>query len=203
MAGGKHKKRSNRNQGYLASSEPNSPTITSPGYIITSEKQGMDLKSLPMMMMENFMKEIQENTGKQLEAFKEETQKCLRELQENNTKKEMELNKTIQNLKRELETIKKTQRETSLDIETLGKKSRNINENISNRIQEMEERISGEEDSIENIGTTIKENGKCKKILTQNIQEVQYKMRRPNLLIGVDENEDLELKGQQVPSTKL
>jgi hypothetical protein len=30
----------------------------------------------------------------------------------------------------------------------------------------MEERISGAEDSIENIGTTIKENKKCKKILT-------------------------------------
>jgi hypothetical protein len=36
----------------------------------------------------------------------------------------------------------------------------------------MEERISGAEDSIENIGTTIKENTKCKKILTQNIQEI-------------------------------
>jgi hypothetical protein len=35
----------------------------------------------------------------------------------------------------------------------------------------MEERISGEEDSIENIGTTIKENAKRKKILAQNIQE--------------------------------
>ena len=36
--------------------------------------------------------------------------------------------------------------------------------NISNRIQEMEERISGAEDSIGNMGTTIKENAKCKKI---------------------------------------
>ena len=34
----------------------------------------MDLKSLLMMMMEDFKKEIQENTGKQLEAFKEEMQ---------------------------------------------------------------------------------------------------------------------------------
>jgi hypothetical protein len=32
----------------------------------------MDLKSLLMMMMEDFKKEIQENAGKQLEAFKEE-----------------------------------------------------------------------------------------------------------------------------------
>ena len=126
MAGGKHKNRSNRNQGYLASSEPNSPTIASPGYTITPEKQDMDLKSLLMMMMEDFKKEIQENTGKQLEAFKEETQKCLRELQKNNTKQEMELNKTIQDLKMEIETIKKTQRETTLEIETLGKKSGTI-----------------------------------------------------------------------------
>jgi hypothetical protein len=35
----------------------------------------------------------------------------------------------------------------------------------------MEERISDAENSIENIDTTIKENAKCKKILTQNIQE--------------------------------
>jgi hypothetical protein len=60
----------------------------------------------------------------------------------------------------------------------------------------MEERISGAEDSIENIGTTIKENTKCKKILTQNIQKIQDTMRRPNLwIIRVDESEDFQLKG--------
>jgi hypothetical protein len=31
----------------------------------------------------NFLKEIQKNTGKQVEAFKVETQKSLKELQEN------------------------------------------------------------------------------------------------------------------------
>jgi predicted nucleic acid-binding Zn-ribbon protein len=72
----------------------------------------------------------------------------------------MELNKTIQNLKREVERIKKTQSETTLEIEILGKKSGTIDASISNRIQEMEEGISGAEDSIENIGTTIKENAK-------------------------------------------
>jgi predicted nucleic acid-binding Zn-ribbon protein len=80
-----------------------------------------------------------------------------------------ELNKTIQDLKMEGETIKKTQRETTLEIETLGKKSEAIDASITNRIQEMEERISGAEDSIENMKTTIKENAKCKQILTQNI----------------------------------
>ena len=70
------------------------------------------------------------------------------------------MNKTILDLKREVNTIKKTQSEAMLEIETLGKESGTIDASISNRIQEMEERISGAEDSIENIGTTIKENGK-------------------------------------------
>ena len=109
------------------------------------------------------------------------------------TKQVMELNKTIQDLKREVETIKKTQGEAMLEIENLGKKSGTTE---YNRIQEMEERISGAEDSIENMGTTIKQNTKCKKILTQNIQEIQDTMRRPNRrLIGMDENEDFQLIG--------
>jgi hypothetical protein len=62
----------------LASSEPNSPTIANAGYSITLEKQDMDLKSILMMIMEDFKKEIQENTGKQLEALKEETQNALK-----------------------------------------------------------------------------------------------------------------------------
>jgi hypothetical protein len=81
----------------------------------------------------------------------------------------MEFNKTIQDLKMEVETIKKTQRETSLEIEILGKKSGTTDASTSNRIQEMEDRIPGAGDSIGNMDTTIKENAKCKKILTQNI----------------------------------
>ena len=45
--------------------------------------------------------------------------------------------------------MKKTQRETTLEIETQGKESGTIDVRFSNRIQEMEERISGAEDSIE------------------------------------------------------
>ena len=99
-----------------------------------------------MMMMEDFKKGIQESTGKQLEAFKEEKQKSLRELQENTSKQVMELNKTIQDLKMEVETKKKSQRETNLEIENLGKKSGVIDVSITNRIQEIEERLSGVED---------------------------------------------------------
>jgi chromosome segregation ATPase len=106
------------------------------------------------------------------------------------------LKKTIQNLKIELETIKKSQRETSQEIENLGKKSGAIDASITNRIQDIEERISGAEDSIENMDTTIKANEKWKKILTQNIQGIQDTMRRPNLsIIGIEEKEDFQLKG--------
>ena len=48
----------------------------------------------------------------------------------------MELNKTIQDLKREVDTIKKTQSEKTLEIENQGKKSGTIDASISNRIQE-------------------------------------------------------------------
>jgi hypothetical protein len=58
MAGGKHKDISNRNQSYLASSEPSSSYIASPGYTITQEKQDSGLKSLFMMMIEDFKKDI-------------------------------------------------------------------------------------------------------------------------------------------------
>jgi predicted nucleic acid-binding Zn-ribbon protein len=74
----------------------------------------------------------------------------------------MEINKTILDLKREIDTIKKTQSEAMLEIETIGKKSGTIDASFSNRIQEMEERISEADDSIENICTTIKENTKHK-----------------------------------------
>jgi hypothetical protein len=36
----------------------NSPTLASPGYSITPVKQDMDLKSLLMIMMEDYKKEI-------------------------------------------------------------------------------------------------------------------------------------------------
>jgi hypothetical protein len=107
------------------------------------------------------------------------------------------LNKNIQDLKIEVETIKKSQMETTLEIENLGKTSGATDAIITNRIQEIEERISGAEDSIENIDTTIKENAKCKKILTQYIQEVQDTIGRPNIrIISIGEKEDLQINGQ-------
>jgi esterase/lipase len=131
------------------------------------EKQDSDLKSHLMMMIEEFKGinnslKIQENTDKQVEYLKEETQKSLKELQENTTKQVKELNKTIRDLKMEIETVKKSQRETTLEIENLGKRSGFIDASITNRIHEREKRITGGEDTTENIDTTVKENEKAK-----------------------------------------
>ena len=71
-----------------------------------------------------------------------------------------------------IETLTLTQRETTLEMENLGKRSGVTDARIPNRIQEIEEKIWGIEDTIEEINTTIKENTKSKKLLTQNIQEI-------------------------------
>jgi hypothetical protein len=60
----------------------------------------------------------------------------------------------------EIETIKKSQRETTLEIENLGKRSEVIDRTNTNRIQKIEERNSGAEDTIGNINTTVKEYAK-------------------------------------------
>jgi hypothetical protein len=77
MERGKSKNLSNRKHGYLPLSDPSSPITVSPGYSNTPEKQDSDLKSHLMMMIEDFkkdinnpLKEIEENTGKQVEALK-------------------------------------------------------------------------------------------------------------------------------------
>jgi predicted nucleic acid-binding Zn-ribbon protein len=71
------------------------------------------------------------------------------------------MNKTIQDLKMEVETIKKSQRETTMEIENLRKRSGVINASITNRIEEIEDRISRVEGTIENIDTTVKEKQKA------------------------------------------
>jgi gas vesicle protein len=98
MAKGKHNNLTNRNQDYSPSSEPSTPTSASPGCPNTPEKLDTDLKAYLMMMVEdikkdfnNSIKEIQENTAKELQVHKEK--------QENTTKHVRELNKTIQDLK--------------------------------------------------------------------------------------------------------
>ena len=109
MKKGKRKNLTNRNQDQSPTSKRSTPNLSSPGHPNTPEKLELDLKAYLMMMVEdikkdfnNSLKEIQENTAKEVEVLKE--------IQENTNKKVMELNKTIQDLKREVDTIKKTQR---------------------------------------------------------------------------------------------
>jgi hypothetical protein len=77
----------------------------------------------------NSLKEIQENTAKELQVLKEK--------QENTPKQVMEMNKIILNQNRDVDTIKKTQSEATIEIETLGRKSGTIDASISNTIQEI------------------------------------------------------------------
>ena len=86
MAKGKHKNLTKRNQDNSPSSETSTPTSPSPGHPNTPENLDLDLKAYHMMMVEdvkkdvnNSLKEIQENTAKQVEDIKEELQKSLKE----------------------------------------------------------------------------------------------------------------------------
>ena len=52
---------------------------------------------------------------------------------------------------------------------------------INNRVQEVEERIWSIEEMIDETDSLVKENGKSKKFLTQNIQEIWGTMERQNV----------------------
>jgi hypothetical protein len=82
MAKGKCKNLTNRNQDYSLLSELSTPTSARPGNPNTPKKLDLDLKAYLMMMVEdikkdfnNSIKEIQENTAKELQVLKEKTGK--------------------------------------------------------------------------------------------------------------------------------
>jgi gas vesicle protein len=200
MASDKHKNISNRNQFDLATSEPSSPTTASPGYPNTPINQDSDLNFHFMKMTEDFkkdinnsLKEIQENTSKQEEALQDETHKSLKEVQESTIKGEgIEWNRP--GSKNGNRTIK----ENSKGGRPRDGKPRK--ENGSHRWKHHQQntrdrKISEAEDTIEDIDTTVKGNTKTKKLLTQNIQEIQDTIKRPNLrIIGIEESKDSQLK---------
>jgi chromosome segregation ATPase len=107
-----------------------------------------------------------------------------------------ELNKIVQDLTKEIKILKKTKREAILEMENLQKRLGVTDAGITNRIQEIEERISGVEDTIEDTDIRVNENRKSKKLLTQNIQEIQDTMKRTNLrILGIEESKVFQLKG--------
>jgi hypothetical protein len=106
MVKGRLKNLTNRNQDHLPSSESSTPTSASPEHPKTPKNLDPDIKAHLMMMVEdikkdfnNSLKEIQENTAKELQVLKEK--------QENTSQQVMETNKTILDLKGEVDTIKK------------------------------------------------------------------------------------------------
>jgi chromosome segregation ATPase len=192
MAKGKCKNKINRTPVQYGTLKLSSFTIASSGYTNTPEEQGYSIQSHLMNMIEVFneeinksLKEIQENIFKPIEPFKEETNKFLKELLEHTMKHVKKTNKTVQDLKMEIEATKKIELEATLETENLGKRTETIDTSIINRIQEMEQKISGIEDTIKEIDTSIKENAKSEKFLTQNIQEICKAMKISNLgIIG-------------------
>ena len=65
--------------------------------------------------------------------------KSLKHIQENTIKQVKEINKTVQNLKVEINAIKKTQAERTQEIKILKNWKGATESNFNNRIQEMEE----------------------------------------------------------------
>jgi hypothetical protein len=121
--------------------------------------------------------------------------KSLKEIQEKNQAGEG-IEENHQGSKTGNRTIKKSQKETTLGMENLGKKSGVTDASITNKIHELE-RTSSIGDTIEDIDTQSKKKKKkqqsAKKLLTQNIQEIQDTMKKPNL--GIICIKDSQLKG--------
>ena len=141
-----------------------------------------------------------EKTNKKIE----EMNKSLKDAQENEEKAIKLIKETVQDLKNEMEVMKKTQIKGWLDMENLGKRTGTTETSITNRIQEIEERISDTEDTIEEINSLIEKHNNSNKFLTQNIQEIWDTMKRSNLrIIGLEKGEDLQLKGQKNIITKI
>ncbi|KAK7831163.1 hypothetical protein U0070_020383 [Myodes glareolus] len=166
---------------------------------IESLKQGMN----------NSLKEIEEKYNKKMEEMSkemedkynkkfEEMSKFVNDTLGNQEKAIKQVMESVQELKTEMEAMKKTQTEGRLDMENLGKRTETTESSLTNRIQEIEERISDYEDTIEKINALTKENSKSNKFSSQNIQEIWDIVKKPNLrIIGVEEGEELQIKGPE------
>ena len=97
----------------------------------------------------------------------------------------------------EEETIRKTQMKANMEMENLGKSSEITDISMTNIIQEIE-RILGIDDTVDEIDRTVKEISKHKNVLNQGMWEIQDTMKRQNLrIIGMEENEDFQVKGPE------
>ena len=67
-----------------------------------------------------------------------------------------EINKTVQDLKVEIEATKTTQTEEILEMENLGMRTGKIDASIKSRLQRLEDRISVAENTIGGIDKSVK-----------------------------------------------
>jgi hypothetical protein len=81
------------------------------------------------------------------------------------------MNKTIQDIKMEIETIKKITMGDNLEDRKPRKDTRS--HTCKHHQQNTRDRTSGADDMIENMDIIVKQNVKSKKLLTQNIQDIQ------------------------------
>lgn len=86
------------------------------------------------------------------------------------------MNKTVQDLKMEIEEIKKTQTEGILEMENLGKEQSNRYKH--HRQNTGDGGVSGIDVMAEEIDMLVKDNAKAKMFLTQNIQKNWDTMKR-------------------------
>jgi hypothetical protein len=144
MVKGKQKNLTNRKQDHSPSSECNTPTPPSPGHLNTPEKLDPVLKAYLMMMVEDIkkgfndsLKEIQENTAKQVEKLKDKAQKSLKVLQENTTMK-------LQSFCKEKDKVNKTKRPPTdwESIFTYPKCDRGLISNIYKELKKVNSRKS-------------------------------------------------------------
>ena len=101
------------------------------------------------------------------------------------------MDKTVQNLRMEIKSIKETQAGENLEIKKFRNSNRNLRASLTHRIQEMEDIVLGIKDKIEE--TRIPQSKKMLnlKIQGQNIQELWGIMKRQNLrIIGIKERNE-------------
>jgi hypothetical protein len=77
------------------------------------------------------MYDLKSHLMEMTEAFKEEINKSLKETQNTTIKQVQEMNKTVQDIKMEIESTKKTQTEAILEIESLVKRTGSMDTSTS------------------------------------------------------------------------
>lgn len=123
--------------------------------------------------------------------IKEAMNKSLNEEQENTEKQLNEVLKTVQEMKVEIESLKKTKTETKQEMKNLECQTQTSEVSLTKR---MEKRTLG----IEEMDTSVKENVKCQKLQARNLQELWDTMERSNLrIIGIEEGEETQVKGTE------